>query len=62
MEVQANAQAGFINIEELPEPRAKEGDHPWIRVGEKDIAIRLGSFRGVQRQPRNQEFLTRNLL
>jgi hypothetical protein len=48
MQIKADSQSGFVDVEESPEPSAEEEDHPWVCISEDDFSIPLAAFRGVQ--------------
>src|SRR6266545_465676 len=55
VEIQANPQAGLVDPEVVPQPRAEKHDHPRIAVRELNASISLAALARVQRDPRDQE-------
>jgi hypothetical protein len=41
----------FVDLEEVPQPRAEGLDHPRVGVGESDLALGLGSLACVRAVP-----------
>ncbi|HUG85837.1 MAG TPA: hypothetical protein VMM13_14840 [Euzebya sp.] len=55
VEVQLDAQARLVDVEEPAQPGAEQRHHVRIGVGESDLAVSLGALAGVQRRPGDQE-------
>src|SRR5262245_9061825 len=57
MQVHADAQPGFVDLEESTQPRAEEAHHLRVAVGEVDLSIGLAALTGVERDSRREKRL-----
>ena len=55
VQTESQAQAGFVDLVEVPQPGAEEDHHARVGVHEADSSVALAALTCVQRPPRHQE-------
>ncbi|MDQ3972898.1 MAG: hypothetical protein M3276_00870 [Actinomycetota bacterium] len=56
VEVDPDAQAPLVEVEEASQPGAEQDHQLRVAVGEDDLAVALRALSGVQRRPGHEEF------
>ena len=57
VQVDPDAQACFVDLEELAQPGTEEGDHEWIAVGKGDGTVLFRTLAGIERGAGGEEGL-----